>query len=349
MSPNESRRRRRTLLVAVLTVLALGSLSACVSREQGSGRIANPTVAPSQLTGVALHVGDQKGGTEALLRAAGELKDLPYKVDFSTFTSGPPEIEAATAGKIDFAVTGNTPPIFGAASSAKIKIVAGYSNQADGDVILTTNDSSLGSVPSLRGKKVAVAKGSSAHANLLKQLDKAGLRLGTDVTPVYLQPADALSAFTSKAVDAWAIWDPYTAIVQRQTGAKTLATGTGVLNGFGFGVASDSALADGPRNTALRDLVTRIAKASQWARGHVQEWSTQFATATGIDPPAALAAQKRSVRTAVELTPGVAASEQDLTDAFGKSGQIQNTPKVSDYVDDRYNDAIRPFATPGST
>jgi sulfonate transport system substrate-binding protein len=42
-------------------------------------------------------------------------------VAFSTFTSGPPQVEAATAGKIDFAITGNTPPIFGAASAAKVK------------------------------------------------------------------------------------------------------------------------------------------------------------------------------------------------------------------------------------
>ncbi len=63
----------------------------------------------SELSGLTLNVGDQKGGTESLLRAAGALDDLPYQVSFSTFTSGPPQIEAATAGKIDFAITGNTP------------------------------------------------------------------------------------------------------------------------------------------------------------------------------------------------------------------------------------------------
>ena len=55
-----------------------------------------------------------------------QLDDLPYQVAFSTFTSGPPQIEAATAGKIDFAITGNTPPIFGAASDAKVKVVSAY-------------------------------------------------------------------------------------------------------------------------------------------------------------------------------------------------------------------------------
>ena len=62
-------------------------------------------------------------------------------VEFSTFTSGPPQIEAATAGKIDFAITGNTPPIFGAASNAKVKVVSAYDGGGFGDQILVHADS----------------------------------------------------------------------------------------------------------------------------------------------------------------------------------------------------------------
>lgn len=234
-------RGRATVLVVLAGILAL-ALSGCVSKEDSTGAVADASVDPAQLAGLTLRVGDQKGGTESLMRAAGELDSLPFKVEFSTFTSGPPEIEAATAGKIDFAVTGNTPPIFGAASNAKIKIVSAYTNNAGGDVILVPAGSTLTSVEQLKGKKVAVAKGSSAHGNLLEQLSKANLKLGTDVTPVFLQPADALSAFSSGAVDAWAIWDPYTAIVQKDSGAKILASGTGVVNGYGFGIASNEPL-----------------------------------------------------------------------------------------------------------
>ena len=92
---------------------------------------------------MTLQVGDQKGGTESLLRAAGALDDLPYKIAFSTFTSGPPQIEAATAGKIDFAITGNTPPIFGAASNAKVKVVSAYDGGGSGDKVLVHADSPI--------------------------------------------------------------------------------------------------------------------------------------------------------------------------------------------------------------
>ncbi|WP_376770617.1 hypothetical protein [Lentzea indica] len=43
---------------------------------------------------VVLKVGDQKGGAKALLTAAGLLNDFPYKIEWSTFTSGPPLLEA---------------------------------------------------------------------------------------------------------------------------------------------------------------------------------------------------------------------------------------------------------------
>lgn len=256
--------RIRPTLAVWLSVLAVaGVLAGCVSREQTTGAQQAPATVPlSELSEVTLHVGDQKGGTQALLEAAGALQDLPYRVEFSTFTSGPPQIEAATAGRIDFAITGNTPPIFGAASNAKVKVVSAYDGGGFGDQLLVPADSPIRSVGDLRGKSIAVAKGSSAHGHTLVQLDRAGLS-PTDVKLVFLQPADALSAFTQRRVDVWAVWDPYTAQAETEQAVRSIARGTGVTNGAGFGVAADAALADPKRNTALGDLLVRYAKAVQ--------------------------------------------------------------------------------------
>src|SRR3978361_501626 len=183
----------RVAVFAILVVLR----GTCVSREDTSVAKEAPAAVPlSELSGLTLQVGDQKGGTESLLRAAGALDDLPYEVAFSTFTSGPPQIEAATAGKIDFAITGNTPPIFGAASNAKVKVVSAYDGGGIGDQILGRSDSPITTIADLRGKRIAVGKGSSAHGHILAQLKNAGLT-PADVQLVFLQPADALSAFTS--------------------------------------------------------------------------------------------------------------------------------------------------------
>ena len=352
LSERASRARRRRVLAAVLATAALTlGLAGCVQREDTAESIANETVDVASLQDLTLRVGDQKGGTEALLRASGELEKLPFTIEFSTFTSGPPQIEAATAGKIDFAVTGNTPPIFGAAANAKVKIVTGYANNASGDAILIPGTSTLASVADLKGKKVAVAKGSSAHGHLLLQLNKVNLTLGPgkDVEPVFLQPADALSAFTSGNVDAWAIWDPYTAIVQLENNPKTLVTAEGVSNGYGFGIAGDEALADPRRNTAVRELALGIARAANWAKANPEEWAEQYSAEVGIDPRAGAIAQGRSLRPAIALDDSVVASEQELADAFADSGQLQGQVDFAKFVDNRYDEALAPlFGTPQS-
>jgi sulfonate transport system substrate-binding protein len=330
-------------VAAVLTLVGL--LAGCVSRQENAGAQQAPATVPlSELSDVTLQIGDQKGGTESLLNAAGVLTDLPYKVAFSTFTSGPPQIEAATAGKIDFAVTGNTPPIFGAASNARVKVVTAYENGGDGDRVLVRADSPITSVADLRGKSVAVGKGSSAHGHILAQLQKAGLS-PADVKLVFLQPADALTAFTSGQADAWAIWDPYTAQVEQQVPVRSIAQATGVTNGAGFGIASDAALADPKRNSALGDLLVRYAKATRWAKEHPEEWAAKYSAAVGLALPVGTAAQGRSLRSSVALSDQLVDSEQKLADLFAETKQIATAPRFADWVDHRYDDALKPLLT----
>ena len=330
-------------LVVLVALLGL-VLTGCVSREDSSGATEAPATVPlSELSDVTLQIGDQKGGTESLVRAAGVLENLPYKVAFSTFTSGPPQVEAAAAGKIDFAITGNTPPIFGAASNAKVKVVSAYDGGGVGDQILVHADSPIQSITDLRGKSIAVGKGSSAHGHILGQLDKAGLT-PNDVKLVFLQPADALSAFTQRQADAWAIWDPYTAQAAQQLPVRSIGQAKDVTNGYWFGVASDAALADPKRNTALSDFLIRFEKAARWAKDNPEKWAQSYAAAVGLDLKVAEVSQSRSLRQPTELDDGVIASEQKIADLFAASDQIASpAPKFENWVDRRYNDALRPL------
>jgi sulfonate transport system substrate-binding protein len=266
---------------------------------------------------------------------------------FSTFTSGPPQVEAATAGKIDFAITGNTPPIFGAAANAKVKVVTAYENGGAGDRVLVPADSPIETVADLRGKSVAVGKGSSAHGHILAQLKKAGLT-PADVKLVFLQPADALSAFTSGQADAWAIWDPYTAQAEQQVPVRSIAEATGVTNGAGFGIASDATLADPKRNTALGDLLVRYAKATRWAQDHPEDWARSYGKAVGLDLSVATVSQGRSLRSSTSLSDQLIGSEQQLADLFAETKQIATAPTFADWVDHRYDDALKPFLTNGN-
>ena len=279
-------------------LVLIGAMTGCVSRELGPTTRSRclRAVPASELSGVTLRVGDQKGGTQALLQAAHALDNLPYRITFSTFTSGPPQIEALNAGRIDFAVTGNTPPVFGAAANSKTRVVSVWDGAQAGEQILVRTDSSIASVRDLRGKTILVAKGSAAHANVLEHLADAGLK-PKDVKLVFLQPADALSAFANGQGDAWVIWDPYTA--QANLTLKVRSIGS-AENGYQFGSASVKALTDPQRNTALADLLVRYQRAAQWARDNPEQWARQVLRRCGVEPqdlragtePAAAAADR---------------------------------------------------------
>lgn len=330
------------ILTAGLAATALAALAACSSSSTSSGQGPVPKpklVSAAKLSKVTLKVGDQKAGAEARLMAAGLLKNVPYKIQWSTFTSGPPELEAVSAGAIDVGGVGNTPPIFSAAAHAKIVIVSASQDNAAGDTILVPKGSPIHSVAQLKGKTVGVAKGSSAHGNLLLQLKKAGMT-PEDIKTSFLAPSDAYAAFTEKRIDAWAVWDPYSAQAQVSAGARILVNGTGVANGLGFNVASRDALADPARNTAIRDYVMRIAKAYQWTHSHPTQWAKVYAAQTGLPLKATLLSSERSEDKPVALTSSILKSEQSLADAFYNAKVIPAKPTFSDYVDHRFDSEI---------
>ena len=320
----------------------LASVSACVSRSLGPQLIGVPAAVPSsELSGVTLQVGDQKGGTQALLRAANALDNLPYKITFSTFTSGPPQIEALTAGKIDFAITGNTPPVFGAAANSKTRVVAAWDGAAAGEQILVRANSSIATVRDLKGKTILLAKGSAAHANILEHFADAGLK-PKDVKLIFLQPADALSAFANGQGDAWVIWDPYTA--QANLTLKVRSIGS-AGNGYQFGSASVRALTDPKRNSALADLLVLYEKAALWARDNHSTWAGRYADAVGLDLKVAALAESRILRLPIPLDDKVVAAEQRLAELFAAADQIPEAPDFAKWVDRRFNSVLAVSST----
>ncbi|MFP1151448.1 ABC transporter substrate-binding protein [Mycobacterium sherrisii] len=310
---------------------------ACVSRSLGPQLIGVPAAVPlSELAAVTLQVGDQKGGTEALLRAANALDNLPYKITFSTFTSGPPQIEALTAGKIDFAITGNTPPVFGAAANSKTRVVAAWDGAAPGEQILVRANSPITTVHDLAGKTILVARGSAAHANVLEHLADNGLK-PKDVKLVFLQPADALSAFANGQGDAWVVWEPYTAQAELTLKVRNLGNAE---NGYWFGSASTRALTDPKRNSALADLLIRYERAARWARTNPAQWAAKYGKAVGLKPEIAALAQSRQVRQPVPLDDKVVSAEQRLADLFAAADQMPEAPDFVKWVDRRFNSVL---------
>ncbi|MGW3123966.1 ABC transporter substrate-binding protein [Streptomyces sp. NPDC001107] len=333
--------RRRLVPAALLLPFAL-LLTACGGNSSAS--TGTGTDGKGSLT---LNVGDQKGGSEAILRAAGELKNLDYKIKWSTFTSGPPLLEAVNAKAVDIGGVGNTPPVFAAGAGSKITVVAAFHGTSKGDAILVPNDSKLTDPKQLKGKSVAVAQGSSANYQLVASLKAAGLSL-SDIKVKYLQPADALAAFTSGKVDAWAVWDPYTSQILQGKQGRVLTTGEGITNGLTFQVAAPSALQDKKKAAAIKDYLERLRRATAWVYGHQEEWAKVWAKDTGLPYEVALASVRRtnSTRISVAVDKPLIASEQQIADAFTDLKLIPKKVDFGDFVDTQYNGKLPASTTP---
>ncbi|MER5427953.1 ABC transporter substrate-binding protein [Streptomyces sp. NPDC002588] len=327
--------RRRLAPAALLLPLALLLTACSQNASAGTGLGGDDTDGKGSLT---LNVGDQKGGSEAILRAAGELKNLDYKIKWSTFTSGPPLLEAVNAKAVDIGGVGNTPPVFAAGAGSKITVVAAFHGTSRGDAVLVPNGSKLTKPAQLKGRSVAVAQGSSAHYQLVASLEAAGLSL-SDVKVKYLQPADALAAFTSGKVDAWAVWDPYTSQVLQAKQGRVLTTGEGITNGLTFQVAAPAALKDTKKAAAIKDYLGRLRRATAWVYGHQEDWARVWSKETGLPYEVALASVRRSnaSRVSVAVDKPLIASEQQIADTFTGLKLIPRKVDFAGFVDPRYN------------
>jgi sulfonate transport system substrate-binding protein len=210
---------------------------------------------------------------------------------------------------------------------------------AKGDTIVVPRSSTITSVAQLKGKKVAVAEGSSANYDLLAQLQRAGVSYKA-VKVQNLQPADALAAFTAHHVDAWAIWDPYTAQAELQAHARVLATGSGLVNGMTFQAANPDALKDKATAAAVKDYLTRLAKAQVWSNTHRATWARVWSQQTGLAPAVTRRAVDRRVATPKPITPAVVDSEQQMADTFAHNGLLPHTFDVGGFFTTRFNSAV---------
>lgn len=289
-----------------------------------------------------LQVGDQSGLVQALLHAADEDRTADYSLTWHPFPAGPALLEAISAGAVDVGVVGNAPPVFAQAGGFAISIIGVADGAQNNNALLVPEDSGVRSVAELKGKRVAVAKGSSGHYLLLAALRQAGLS-ARDVDVVYVSPVDAQNAFASGHLDAWAVWYPFVGQAVAR-GARILLDGSAwPETGLNFTVASSQALADPQRAGQLADLLARLARAQAWATAHPVEWAQALAATTRL--PLSLVQEMVSHQSLryVPISPAVITLQQRLADAFAEAHLIPRTVPVEAIFDPRFNGALPPL------
>ena len=280
-----------------------------------------------------LRIGYQKAAVNlVILKQQGALeKRFPNaKVQWIEFPAGPQLLEALSAGSLEFGLTGDSPPVFAQAAGKDLLYVGAEPAKPESSAIVVANDSPIKTLGDLKGRKVALQKGSSAHYLLVRAVEKAGLQW-SDIQPIYLAPADARAAFERKAVDAWAIWDPFYAAVELALKPRILTTGRGLSSNNSFYLASRPFATQHPQAVAaLFDELTRADRLAQENRPAAIKLIADFA---GLDAGVVNRFIARRPASPVgPVTAQAVAEQQRVADSFHKLGLIPKPVRVADIV-----------------
>lgn len=264
-----------------------------------------------------LRIGFQKYGTLTIVKARGNLDKRLLAMGIDTkwieFPSGPVLLEALNVGSIDFGTVGEAPPIFAQAAGANLVYIANEPPAPASEAIVVPKESKISTVAELRGKKVALNKGSNVHYLLVKALEKAGLQY-KDIETVFLPPSDARAAFERGSVDAWVIWDPFLAAAEKQLGARVLADGRGLVANHQFFLA---ARVYAEKNAeVIRTVLDELIKGDEWIRQNLKEGSAILSTHIGLPTDVIELAASRYSYGVKPVTEAVLDEQQKIADVF---------------------------------
>lgn len=322
---------QRGSIVSTFVSSPLGSFAGLLSVSLMVAFTLVSSVNASHAQDKVVRIGFQKYGKLVLLKSKGtldeKLKPLGYKVAWTEFPSGPPLLEAINVGAIDFGNTGEAPPIFAQAAGAPLVYVAYEPPAPAGEAILVPKDSKLKAVADLKGKKVALNKGSNVHYLLVKALEKAGVKY-SEIEPVFLAPADARAAFERGSVDAWVIWDPFQAAAEVATQARTLADGEGVVANHQFYLSSRK-FADGDAK-AIDVVLKELSEVDAWAKSDIKAVAEQLSPSVGLPVPVLELALKRQSYGIKPINDAVIAEQQRIADTFFALGLLPKKIVISE-------------------
>ncbi len=283
-----------------------------------AGTAALPGAVPvwAQKSERVLRVGHQKGWL-SLLKGRGTLEKrlapLGVKVTWTEFNAGPVQLEALNVGSIDFGDVGEAPPIFAHAAGAPLIYAASTVPRPHLEAVIVPKGSPIQSMADLKGKRIALNKGSNVHYFLVKLLQKHGLQY-RDVQPVFLPPPDARAAFERGAVDAWAIWDPFLASAQKTLDARLLADATGVANNRAFYFTSRDFAAR--HADVLRIAVHEVAAVDTWVEKNQPAAAAELSSLLGLDRSVTELFVRRVGYGTLPVSREILAEQQAIADTF---------------------------------
>lgn len=330
----------RSLRPTVGFLLALSLLAACGGNEGEDASAGQATGGDSSSgeeipAGITLRVGEQTPLGELSFELAGLNDDLPYRIEYVRFESGPLTNEGFAADAIDIGSMGDNPAIGAAAQDLPVTVLAVADSDGPGTILEARPGSGIETLADLEGKKVAFTTGTAQHGFALRALDSVGLEQ-SDVEQIDVPLQDLASVLESGDADASVI--TYEAEVNYRTAhpdAVRLADNTDLPGAGGFTLVHDDALADPGKRAAVFDYLERRLKAQLWINDHDDIWLEEYFVKERKQTPenAALVVEGNGTTVYRPIDDEVQSLHQNVADLLFGAGGLDHEVSVAAIYD----------------
>ena len=150
-------------------------------------------------------------------------KATGWKIEWRKFGSGSEVIAAMASGDIKISELGSSPLAIGATQGIDYQLFAISNAIGSAEALIARNGAGIEKVADLKGKKVGVPLGSTAHYSLMGAIEAAGLKSG-DVEVIGMKPDQIAAAWDQGQIDAAFIWEPAKGVISK-TGKQIVHAG----------------------------------------------------------------------------------------------------------------------------
>ncbi|MGB9144056.1 MAG: taurine ABC transporter substrate-binding protein [Aestuariivirga sp.] len=181
---------RRTILATMAAMLLAGATAtAAMAEKVVIGTFGTPTPMQAAI-------------------AAGEVdKATGWEIEWRKFASGAEVIAAMASGDLKISEIGSSPLAIGASQGVDYQLFGISDIIGAAEALIARDGAGITKVEDLKGKKVAVPLGSTAHYSLMGALKNAGLT-SADVEVIGMKPDQISAAWDQGQIDATFIWEP---------------------------------------------------------------------------------------------------------------------------------------------
>lgn len=300
----------------------------------------------------ALSIAQNSSFWRPALEASGVLDDLPYKIEWSTFSTGADTANTLITKRAEVALDiGNITSLVQAANadtpwtadSAPYKnVLLGTDHDSishSNAVTIVSADSGITSGAQLRGKKWGYVKGSNSEAQFIYSIRKAGL-ISADVENVIIPNTAGAQAVANGDIDVWSSGGRE-AVAAIQAGAKLLWNGPDVgFTGLSVLAARSDILKNPEKSDLIGDFAERVARYHIWSQTNQDKLVPIYASASKYTEQQAKD-RAQFCYNPLPVSPEVISREQDTADVLSAAGFLRSPLDVNALYDDRFSERVK--------